>query len=101
VNEISKKGSGPTVPVTIRLTEEQAKLFQKKADAAFVSRSAYIASRLAGEEPAHYPALAALARMIAIHETARARAGLTGDQLVELRAILGAFARLARTEALR
>ena len=66
-----------------------------------MSRSAYIAARLDGEEPKQYPALAALAHVIAIHDTVRTTGGLAGEQLAELRAILGAFARLAREEALR
>lgn len=96
-----QKGSVQTVPITFRLTEEQVRLLQKKADAALISRSAYIAACLRLEDPAHYPALAALARVIAIHETVRTSGGLGGDQLGELRAIIGAFARLARAEALR
>ena len=101
MKETTRKGSEQTVPVTIRLSKDKARFFQGKADAAFMSRSAYIAARLNLDEPAQYPALAALARVIAIQESVRTSGGLTSQELAELRAILAGFAKLARAEATR
>ena len=96
-----KKGSVSTVPVTIRLPVNLARRLQIKARGVPMSRSAYIAALLEGEEPSQHPALAALAHLIAIYEIVRTTGDLADEQLAELRAILGAFARLAREEALR
>lgn len=96
-----KKAVRETAPVTIRLSPVQVAMFQRKANAACVSRSAYIALRLNGEEPESYPTLAALAHVVAMHETVRTTGLMTRDQLDELRLILGAFAKLARAEVSR
>ncbi|MEA1015326.1 plasmid mobilization protein [Sphingosinicella sp. LY1275] len=97
----SAKGSGRTVPVTVRLTEDQVSLIERKAEAAGMSRSAYLVQRLSGEDLEQHPTLAALGRVIAIHETVRANGRTSADQLHELQSILAQFAQLARAEVLR
>ena len=93
-------GESPdTVPITFRLACDDAALLQRKADAALMSRSAYIASCLSGEQSQFCPAIAALGRVIAIHELVQHEGRVDDDTLAELRAIIAQLATLARAEA--
>lgn len=101
MNARETKRGKQSVGVTAWLPVNQARILAEEAAAASMSLSAYAAAKLSDGEPEQYPALAALASVIAIHETVRASGGLTSDQLAELRAIMGEFAKLARAEASR
>jgi hypothetical protein len=94
-----KSGEEPMESVSIRLPSEQVRLFELKADEAFMKRGTYIALRLLSDEPEPWPALAALARVIAIHEAVLTGGAVTGEQLRELRSLIQDFARIARSEA--
>ncbi|MFN3727756.1 MAG: hypothetical protein ACK4SZ_15795 [Allosphingosinicella sp.] len=87
--------------VSIRLPPERVRYFERKAAEANIRRGTYIADLLLGEEPVSWPSLAALARVIAIHETVRASKATSADQLTELRSILLELAEIAHTEVSR
>jgi len=87
-----------TVPVTFRLSVDEAIHLQRRAEASLLSRSAYIASCLSGEEPQIYPALAALGRVIAIHASLREGGRATDEQLRELRTMIAELAKSSRGE---
>lgn len=72
----------PTESVSIRLREVRRLVRQAKA--AFMKRGTYLALQLIGEEPEPWPALAALAPVIAINHSVRARGAVTNDELQEL-----------------
>lgn len=96
-----KNPQEPTESVSIRLPSREVRRLERQAKAAFMKRGTYLALQLIGEEPEPWPALAALAHVIAIHEAVLARGAVTEEQLQELRSLVREFAKLANWEAVR
>jgi hypothetical protein len=96
-----KKSPDAWESVSIRLPPERVRYFEGKASEANTYRSTYIADLLLGEEPVSWPSLAALGRVIAIHETVQASMTISADQLTELRSILLELAQIAHREVSR
>lgn len=97
VKKAVEKKESATKPVTIRLLVERIRVIEALAARTHLSRSRYLELLLGqllpdGDED---DALAALSRIIAIHELAQ-RQGVTGDLVTELGELVSVLARAVR-----
>jgi len=95
---MSQKKKPSTEPVTIRLHKSHVARLENEAAAAMMSRSAYIQSRLLGDEPQPCSRLAALAHLISIHAVIQRTGAIDAGQLDELRLLVLQLSRSAYDE---
>ena len=89
----------PTGTVTIRIPKMQIARIELEAAASGLSRSAYIEARLRYDDLVPCPSLAALARVIAVHEVVVDAKAVDAQQLEELKLLVLQFAQAAHREA--
>lgn len=77
-----------TTPISFRLPTAQVPRIDAAAEAAGLSRSRYLRWRFKDLEPPSDPALAALARVIAIHELVAADPACAAGIVAELRQLV-------------
>ena len=95
----SRQGGVLTGTVTIRMPVEKISRLKREAAGALMSTSAYVEALLDADEPEICAALAALADVIAIHETVVAHQTITSDQLHELKLLIVQLAQAAHRDA--
>ena len=98
VSKGSTKGL-PTSTVTIRMPKVQIARIELEAASSGLSRSAYIEARLRYDDLVPCPSLAALARLIAVHEVVVDAKAVDAQQLEELKLLVLQLAQAAHREA--
>lgn len=89
----------PTGTITIRIPKQKIARLKREAAGALMSTSAYLEALLDADEPELCPCLAALARIIAVHQIVEASKTITSDQLRELKLLVLQLAQAAHREA--
>jgi hypothetical protein len=89
----------PTGTITIRLPKRKIERLKREAAGALMSTSAYLEALLDADEPELCPSLAALARVIAIHQSVEASDVIAPEQLRELKLLVLQLAQAAHREA--